>query len=163
MSNFGVKVWWEHTEHTVYNVLSLTFIWLHALFLTIKTHIGVCISTSSIIPTRGIYCTTLLMPASVVRLIKIPWSKTSQWLIPIWPAPAVDIIVQSDPSSGSKSLCLYFILKLDHVVTTLDDSQVGVFSSTVSLSIAPCFCLQDQIVFARDRKDEGCDSCGGEM
>lgn len=131
------------------------------MLFTIKAHKGISQCTWHIIPTRWIHQTTRFYSSIVVGLWWRPQSHTSQCLISHGPAPAIDGIVQSNPSTRTEMLSLCFILKLDHVIITFYDSQVIVCGSAVSLSLTPCFLLLDQIVLTRNRKDERGESCGG--
>lgn len=102
--------------------------------------------TCSIGPAHTDHRETLLMSISIVRLICSPFCHSSQRLISEGPAPAVDVVVQSNPGLGSELVFLCFILKVDHVIITFNDSQVGVINSAVTLSVTPRFLLLDQIV-----------------
>lgn len=136
--------------YCIYNII---------LLLTIKTYTREIPETWHIIPRPMRYNAAQLISVVVVRFPICPGCKTSHQLILEGPVPAIDVCVQSSPSTGTELLCLCYILKIDHVFSTFDDCQVSVFGSAVSLSIAPCFLLLDQTVCTRERQGEGKDSC----
>lgn len=70
--------------------------------LTIEAHKRIFFGTASIIPTVWNNYTTLLISIIVIRLPTNPFVHFSLWFISKGPAPAIDIIIQSDPSTGAE-------------------------------------------------------------
>lgn len=60
-------------------------------------------------------------------------------------------------------MCLCFSFNFVEVRPPCDGSQVIVVGSAVSLSVSPCFLLQDQKVLTVNRLEAGYESCGEDI